>query len=434
MINIRLDTHAYDYPEIAMPDVWRVRFSPEAPTIGDLASSVRAAIHTLAQDPRIRTGAQVAVGVGSRGIDRLPEVVATVVDALRALRCQPFVVPAMGSHGGATADGQVAILAGYGISYETVGSPIRATMDAPQVASLDDGFPVYFDANALAADAVVVVNRIKHHTDFVGEIESGIAKMCAVGLGKQRGAASIHRFGAGGLRDLMPRVARALVASTNIVGGVALIENAYGRIAEVHAVAAADIANEKERELLARARSLAPRLAFDNVDVLVVDRMGKDISGSGVDSHVVGRLRMPSIAEGSWPGARVRMVTVLDLTERTRGNAAGLGLVDVVTRRLAEKIDFAVTSTNHRTSGEGGAYRSTIPIIAEDARMAVRVAMGMCGRGRISDIRLARIADTENVTLLEVTQPLLAEAHARADLTVVSGPAPLNPSSPLTPT
>ena len=431
MIELRLDTSAYDYPEIAMPNVWRVRHSPDAPEIGDLEKAVREAARRLCADERVHPGADVAVGVGSRGIDRLPSIVAATVSTLKQAGCRPFIVPAMGSHGGATAEGQMAILASYGITEGTVGAPVRATMEAFQVATLDDGYPVYFDANALAADAVVVVNRIKHHTDFVGEIESGIAKMCAIGLGKQRGAASIHRFGADGLRDVMPRVARALVQSVPIVGGIAIIENAFGRVAEVHALPAGCIASTEEKALLARARQLAPRLAFDALDVLVVDVMGKDVSGSGVDSHVVGRLRMPSIPEGSWSGPRIRMVTVMDLTTKTRGNAAGLGLVDVVTRQLVEKIDFHATMMNHRTSGEGGAYRSTIPIIAEDPRMAVRVAMGMCGRGRLSNIRLARIHDTERVTMLEVSEALMEEARSRADLQVIGGPWSLNPESPL---
>lgn len=419
MLDIRIDPSAFDYPDVRVPLVWTVRHKVGAPVLEDVPGAVQASLDRLWADPRLKPGASVAIGVGSRGIDNLVTAVRTVVSALRERGMKPFIVPAMGSHGGATAEGQEQILRDYGIMGENVGAPVRATMEVEQVGALEDGYPVFFDKNALAADAVLVINRIKHHTDFSGDIESGLCKMCAIGLGKQHGAARIHRFGAQGLRHIMPQVGRRLTETTNIVGGIGLIENPYGRTAEVHGLTAKEIGREPEMALLKRARALAPRLAFDSVDVLVVDEMGKNISGSGMDTHVIGRVEMPSVPETEWDGPAVRVVCVLDVTDVSHGNAAGLGLADMTTRKLVEKVDFKVTSTNHRTSGEGGVRRGRIPLILEDAEMCVRAAIGSCGRGIEKDVRLARIRNTEFVELLEVTEALMDEVRSRTDLEIV---------------
>jgi hypothetical protein len=292
-------------------------------------------------------------------------------------------------------------------------------MEVAQVGALADGYPVFFDCNAHAADAVIVINRIKPHTDFTGEIESGICKMLAIGLGKQKGASRIHRFGATGLRDIMPQVGRRLVESCNVVGGIALIENPYGQTAEVHALFPDDIGLSREMALLKRAKELSPRLAFSDVDVLVVDQMGKNISGSGMDTHVIGRLEMPSIEESEWDAPRVRVVCTLDITDESHGNAAGLGLADLVTRRLIEKIDWQASMMNHFTSGEGGTRRGRIPIILETPEMCVRTAVGACGQGLWEKVRLVRIRNTEFVEKLEITEALLAEAQSRDDIEIV---------------
>jgi hypothetical protein len=425
-VTIRVDPTAFAYPDVPLPDVWTVRQKIDAPEITDVAQATADAVASFAADARLRPGASVAVGVGSRGISNLQLIVRIVVEGLKARGCQPFIVPAMGSHGDATVDGQTAVLRGYGITEDGVGAPIRATMDVEQVAALEDGYPVYFDRIALAADAVVVVNRIKRHTCFHGRIESGLAKMCAIGLGKHTGALAIHQFGFAAVRDTMPRVARRLLACTNIVGGIGILENAYGDTAEIHGLTADEIGSDREIELLERSRALSPRLAFDDVDVLVVDRMGKDISGSGFDTHVIGRLRMPFTPDAAWPGPTVRVIVALDLTDNTHGNATGLGLADFVTRRLIERVDFHATMTNHRTSGEGGAFRSKIPVVLTDERAAVRAAIGSCGRGRPETVRLVRIQSTAFVDTLEISAPLLDEARGRGDIEVVSGPHPMD--------
>ena len=432
-MQLNLNTRIFDFPEIELPAVWTVAWQGQVPVLADVeASTVRAVKHFLG-NPRLCPGASVAVGVGSRGIANIATIVRTVLRELKKEGMVPFIVPAMGSHGGATAQGQAAILASYGINEETMGVPVRATMDVVQLGALDDGYPIYFDRYAAEADAVVVVNRIKHHTDFKGPIESGLCKMCAIGLGKRQGADRIHRFGADGLRHIMPEIGRRLVEAGKVVGGVGVIENQFGQTAEIHGLTAPEIGRQREQDLLDHARQLAPRLAFESADVLVVDEMGKDISGTGMDTHVIGRVRMPSIPENEWDGPDVRMVVALSLTARTHGNAAGLHLADIVTRRLVEQMDVEATCTNHRTSQEGGAYRGGLPIVLETADAAVRAAIGMCGRGDRSAVRLVRIRNTEKVDTMEVSEPLLEEVQRRSDLRIVAGPHRMALEQPLEP-
>lgn len=425
-MQVDIDTTIFDFPSLTLPPVWTVAYRMDAPVIADVSGAAAKAVRALPGDPRLKPGAAVAVGVGSRGIANIAVIVREVLEGLRARGCRPFIVPAMGSHGGATAEGQAGILASYGITEDAMGAPVKATMEVVQLGSLDNGYPIYFDRFASEADAVVVVNRIKHHTDFSGPIESGLCKMCAIGLGKRQGAEAIHRFGADGLKHIMPEVGRRLVERGSVVGGVAIIENQYGQTAEIHSVAGAEIGRDWERELLNHARTLAPRLAFDEADVLIVDEMGKDISGTGMDTHVIGRVRMPSITESDWDGPSVRMVVTLGLTEKTHGNAAGLGLADIVTRRLVEQMSMSATCTNHRTSQEGGAYRGGMPIVLETAEAAVRAGIGLCGRGDRDAIRLVRIRNTELVDTLEVSAAYLDEVGRRPELEIISGPHPLD--------
>jgi hypothetical protein len=433
-LNIEISTTAFDYPQIALPEVWVVRQRVVAPRELDPAGAAGRAAAAILAGPRAPApGSTQALAVGSRGIANIAVMVRAVVDAVRGAGLKVFIVPAMGSHGGATADGQAEVLASYGITAEAMGAEVRSSMEVQQVDTLDDGYPVYCDANALSADAVLLINRIKHHTDFTGPIESGLCKMCAIGLGKRKGADSIHWFGADGLRHVMPEVGRRVARAANVLGGVAVLENQYGQTAEVHALTVEEIGREAESRLLDRARGMAPRLSFPEIDVLVVDFMGKDISGSGMDTHVIGRVRMPSIPETTWDGPNVRMVATMDVSPASHGNAAGLGLADIVTRRLIERTDMAATYTNHRTSGEGGAYRGRIPIVMEDGAAAVRAAMGLCGRGGPERTRVARIRDTEHVEVVEICGRLLADAGSRDDIEVLSGPHPFEPDIPLEP-
>jgi len=438
-LRIELPTGIFTYPDIPMPQVWTV----EQP-VGACALSpaeVEAAVHGSVESLLAAWGGKrgtVAIGVGSRGLDNLQRIVRTAVEELRAAGFEPFIVPAMGSHGGATADGQTQVLASYGIDRESVGADVRATMDVVEVGRLEGpdageftGFPLVVDRIAYEADAILPINRIKAHTCFTGPIESGVAKMMAIGLGKRQGADGIHRHGAHGLRELIPRVGRALVSRLPVIGGIALIDDALGHTAEIHALAPSEIGRGSETDLLEHARTMMPHLPFDSMDVLVIDEMGKNISGTGMDTHVIGRMNMPSIPPADWPGPDVRVVAVLDLTPETHGNATAIGLADIATRRLIEKVDWVATLTNMRTSGEGGMLKSQIPLIMETGEDCVRTSMGACGQFPPERVRLARIRNTLDLRYFEVTEPLAEEARRKPGLTVSASSHTLDLCAPV---
>ena len=425
-LDIPLDV--FTYPHIALPSVWSVeqRFTTAALSEDEITAQVTSAVNAfIANDSRLKPGATVAVGSGSRGLDNLVCVVKAAVAALRAGGIQPFLIPAMGSHGGATAEGQTSLLLDYGLTSEAVGAEIMATMDVVEVGKLSgddagpfEGHTVWYDGIANGADAVLLINRIKPHTDFSGDIESGIGKMAAIGLGKRIGAEGIHNYGAQGLKELMPRVARYLARNANIVGGIALIENELGRTAEIHAVHPHEIASDGEKRLLARARELSPRIPFDNLDLLVIDEMGKNISGAGMDTHVIGRGFMPSISEANWGGPDIRLIAVLDLTPQSHGNATALGLADMTTRKLVEKIDFETMMINMRTSGEGGIIRARMPLILPTSDDCVRTGYATCGHGNLKEVRFARIRNTADTQFLHISEALVDEARADPSLIV----------------
>lgn len=440
-LDIPLDI--FTYPHIGMPSVFSVeqRFKTPALTEHEIELQVTAAVKQFAAtDARLKPGATVAIGSGSRGLDNLVCVVRAAVAALKAEGIQPFLIPAMGSHGGATAEGQSSLLIDYGLTQTAVGADILATMDVVELGRLSgpeagsfEGHSVCYDRIAHGADAVLIINRIKPHTDFTGDIESGIGKMAAIGLGKRKGAEGIHHYGAHGLRELMPRVARYLARFANIVGGIALIENELGHTAEIHSVAPRDIAAEGEMRLLKRARELSPRIPFGELDLLVIDEMGKNISGAGMDTHVIGRGFMPSIPEESWGGPNIRLIAVLDLTAPSHGNATALGLADMMTRQLLEKVDFEAMLINMRTSGEGGIMRARLPLIMPTAEDCVRTGYGACGRGNLNEVRFARIRNTADTQFLQISEALVSEARADPSLIVSDSSATLDLSLPVKP-
>lgn len=292
-------------------------------------------------------GASIAVAVGSRGIADIVPVARAVIDHLKAAGCRPFIVPAMGSHGGGTAEGQVDVLRMLGVTEEAVGAPIRATMDVVSPGEAD-GAPLYVDRLAWESDGIVLINRVKPHTDFIGPVESGLMKMLVIGLGKQVGADYYHRLGVvRGLEVTIPIAARALLERTKILFGVALVENEEHQTALVR-VAPPGAIESMETQLLKVARSHLPGLPVDDIDLLVVDEMGKDISGAGLDPNVIGRSSAAWSPKRERP--RVSRVFVADLTAASEGNAAGLGAVDAVSKSFLDKIDMAATTVNAFTS------------------------------------------------------------------------------------
>ena len=387
--------------------------SPELP-VEDIPARVRAELRPIAG--RISVDDRVAITAGSRGIANMPAILRACGEAVRELGGDPFVMPAMGSHGGATADGQRDVLAGYGITRESVGMPVVSSMDVQQIGCVDD-VPVYMSTTALEADHVLLVNRIKPHTDFHGPIESGLAKVCAIGLGKQRGAQTIHSYGTRGLVELMPRVARCIIEKTDkIVGGLAILENPNDRTADLAFVDVDGIAAEPEQALLRRAGTLIGALPFDALDVLIVDEIGKNVSGTGMDTNVIGRMFVPGVPEPERP--RITAIVALDVTEESHGNAVGIGLADFTTERLVQKIDWHALYTNAYTSGTGGLLRSRLPSVLPNDRAAIATAMRMVGQPDSSKIRLVRIKNTLTAAHVQFSASLLqAASAARVEVT-----------------
>jgi len=404
-----------------VPRVGLVRQRLEAPVESDPEGAAEretaAVLRGLGRAP-----GPVAVGVGSRGVANLAALVRGAVRALRAAGWEPFIVPAMGSHGAATAEGQAQVLAGYGVTEAGVGVAVRASMATAVVGELD-GLPIHADALAVQAGAVFLVARVKPHTDFRGRWESGLAKMAAIGLGKQAGAQVIHSAGVPGLRDLMPRAARLLAGSGLLLGGLGVVENQRDQTALVRGVPAEGVAGEPEAALLERARELMPRLPFDRLDVLVVDRMGKDLSGTGLDTNVLNRMRI--VGEPEPEGLQIAAIAVLDLTDASHGNAIGVGLADFIPERLRGKIDVEATYANSLTAGIVGLERAKLPMTLPSDLDAVLAAIAARGRPAGVPLELAWIADTLHTEVLAVSERLWELAAGRADLERIAEPKPM---------
>lgn len=388
----------------------------DAPGLSDPAAAVRSAMVESQLLSRLKAGASVAVGVGSRGIANLPIIVKTVMEVLQAVGARPFVFPAMGSHGGATAEGQKALLSELGITEQNLGVEIRATMEVVQVGELREGVPLFQDRNAASADHTLLINRVKCHTDFHGTLESGLAKMAVIGMGKQRGATVMHALGVAGFQKYLAPAARVYESNSNLIGGLAILENARGETAEVVALTAAEIGGPKEMALVQKAKALMGTLPFEEIDVLVIQRIGKHISGTGMDTNVIGRLMIPRQPEPTG-GPDIALIVVLDLAEQSCGNAAGIGLANVTTARLVRKADWVATYTNAITSGIFGMQRTSIPITMADDRRAIQVAVRCCGQ-RAEHARLVFIEDTLHLERLWVSPNLrpVVEAHPRLSL------------------
>ena len=384
------------------------RFRREVPS-GALAD-VGAAVHgelTETFGSGDVAGRRIAVGLGSRGVANYALVARRIVDWLRRHGAQPFIVPAMGSHGGATAEGQREVLAGWGITPDSMGVPVRATMEAVEVGrSGDPPVRVFMDRNAHQADAVLVVNRVKPHTDFHGPVESGLIKMAVIGLGKRRGAEAIHFHGVYGLAHLIRPAFDVVRASGKLLGGVALVEDGREQTAAVRAARAADIP-ACEAQCLAQARRNMAALPLDRIDVLVLDEIGKEISGTGMDTNVVGRLGIAGVAEPESP--RVRRIVVLGLTEASHGNALGIGLADVTTRRFEQQVDHEVTNANVITSTF--LERGRLPLVAANDAEALRWAIHTCGAA-VADAAVVRVRNTLALETLLLSRPAADRARA----------------------
>jgi len=398
---------------MALPNVVRVRQGFDKTRLDDPCGAVSRNLQDLLGG-KLAPGSRVAITAGSRGINNLVGMTRAAAEAVKSIGGQPFIIPSMGSHGGATGEGQQSLLADLGISERTMGCPVVSSMEVEQIGRTPIGTPVYLDRNALRADGIVVINRIKPHTAFHGEIESGLCKMLAVGLGKHRGAQQMH---AAGLGAAIVETARVILAKAPVLAGVAVLENALDETAEIHVVPPGQF-EETDRALLTRAWKVLPRVPLDPLDVLVVDEMGKNISGTGMDVNVIGiGPRVGGKMEMGHPV--VSTLVVLGLTPETHGNANGVGLADITTRRLVGSIDYTSTYTNVLTTRLWSAGR--LPVIMETDREAIETAVGEVPPDQV---RLVRIKNTLHLEELEISEALLPRAK-EVGLTVVAGPRSL---------
>lgn len=364
---------------------------------------------------RIKPGQQVAVAVGSRGVANIAALTKTTIDAIKQAGAHPFIVPCMGSHGGATAEGQREVLHHLGITEEAMGAPIRSSMEVVKIDQLPNGLPVYVDKYASEADAIIVINRVKPHTAFRGPIESGIMKMISIGLGKQKGAEACHQLGFKYMAENVPAMARIMLDKLPIVFGIALVENAYDQTCIVEVLPAEQI-EEREIELLKIAKARLPKILFEQIDVLVIDYIGKNISGDGMDPNVTGRYPTP-YAHG---GPDVSKMVVLDTTPETKGNANGVGTADFTTQRLVDKMDLAATYANGLTSTVCAPTK--IATTLENDFYAIKAAIKTCNILDYTKCRLVRIQDTLHLGEIEISVNLLEEARLHPDIEILTEP------------
>jgi len=402
-----------------LPTIFRVRQKFDAPRVNDIAGEVAAQLASLKLGDRIRPGQSVAITAGSRGIANIATITKAIVDHVRSLGAAPYIVPAMGSHGGGTVEGQLQVLASYGITEPFCGCPIRASMETVVVCQTIEGFDVHFDRHAFGADHVIVCNRIKPHTDFVGDVESGLMKMMLIGLGKHTGAKIYHRaiqdysFG-----QIVRSVAGRVLESCRIAAGVAIVENGYDETAAIRAVAPAEF-EARETELLVMAKRLLPRLPFEQIHLLIIDEIGKNISGTGMDTNVVGRkFQVHRAARNEVP--KVKRILIRGLTEATHGNASGIGLAEFCTRRAVEQTNIEMTRINCLTAGHISA--AMMPLDYPTDRAAIEAALPTVGMIEPQEAKVVWIHNTLELGEVECSSAYWEEARARDDLEILGEP------------
>ena len=352
---------------------------------------------------KIKPGMSIAVGVGSRGIENLYEIVKNLIYIIKGYGANPFIIPAMGSHGGATAEGQKKVLASYGITEDNLGVPIKSSMEVVEIAKYKGKVPIYFDKIAFHADAIIPINRVKIHTDWRGEVESGLLKMLVVGFGKHKGATEIHSLGMDNFHKIIPEVGSIIINKAPVIFGVACIEDAYGQTAEIRALMPKEFYTQ-EREMLKRSKKNMAKINISQIDVLVIDEIGKDISGDGVDPNIIGRFRGKQ--KNDVKGPKVEQVVILGLSKRTHGNAYGMGYADIVTKELFDGVDFTSTYTNAITAGELFAVK--VPLTANSDKEAIGLALNIIQK-RASDVRLVRIKNSLKLSEIIVSETIYNE-------------------------
>jgi len=400
-----------------LPKMYRICQRFDDTRVKDIRATVRAELGRLAWSA-IQPGQRVAITAGSRGIADIAEVLAAIVEFLKSLDADPFLFPAMGSHGGATAAGQVAVLEQLGVTEASVKAPIVSSMETAEIGLTEDRVPVFMDKNALAADHIVVVNRIKSHTKFKAPIESGLMKMMAIGMGKLKGAELYHKAAVQHtFFKIIADAARLVLTEAPVICAVGILENAYGQTAKIKALKTAEI-ESKEKDLLLLSKKMMAKLPFNEIDLLIIDEMGKDISGVGIDPNITGRNRD---LLGVFPHpAEVKRLFVRDLTDRSKGNATGIGLADITTQKLVDKIDYAATYKNCITGIS--LEKAAVPMHFGNDRGAIEVALGCIGAIPAAKSKIVRIKNTLRLDSAEVSEAYAAMIQQKPDLEILSGP------------
>lgn len=403
---------------IPIPRMVRAEQTFPAPRIADVAASLREELAKSGVLSRIKPGMSIAIAVGSRGVADIPTLTRVTVQAVKDQGGQPFIVPAMGSHGGATAEGQLDVLANLGVTEESAGCPIRSSMEVVEIGRLDNGLPVYIDKHAHGADGIIVINRVKPHTAFRGASESGMVKMITIGLGKQKGAESCHAYSFRHMAEHLLAMAAISLAHAPILFAVGTVENAYDQVAKIAVVPAENIL-AVDRQLLIEAKANMPKILFSQFDVLIVDQIGKDISGDGMDPNVTGRYPTP-YASG---GPEIAKIAILDLTDKTHGNANGMGTADFVTRKLVNKVNFPMMYANGLTSTVVGPTH--MPTVLESDYDAIRAAIKTCNARNLAQAKIIRIKNTLSLGHIMISEALLEQARQTPGVTVTGQPAEL---------
>lgn len=399
---------------MSFPQVALVKQHSDVPAIKNVADVVRQEVARL--NLQVKCGARIAIAVGSRGIDNHVLVVRTLAEELKALGAEPFIVPAMGSHGGASAAGQVMVLETLGITEKSIGVPIRSSMEVILLGTTATGIPVFIDKMAAQSDGIVLVHRIKAHTDFDGPIESGLMKLITIGLGKHKGAQIAHRFAVQrGFNQVIPVVARYVLKKVPVLFGMGLVENFYHETTVIRA-AKPECLEAIEIELLQESKEMMARLPFDSLDLVVVQEIGKKISGTGMDTNVVGRIYNVAEPEAEFP--QYTRIVVLDLADDTYGNAVGIGMADLTTRRVVDKIDFKATAINCLTGA--CPEKGRIPITMESAREAIAAALMICGPVEAKDARMVWLKNTLELDQFYISRALIPEIAANPNLEMLS--------------
>ena len=398
------------------PKMIRVRQTFEKATLENIPQEISAHLAKLGLEKIVKNGDTVAVACSSRGIANYSIIVKSVISFLKQLGLTPFIIPAMGSHGGATSDGQRRVLEHFGITEEEMGVPIRSSLDVIQLGETEEHIPVYLDKEASKADHIVLINRIKKHTEFEHEFESGLLKMMGIGLGKQKGASTYHEaMLTYGYPGVILSVAGKVLQCTNVLFGVGVVENGYCRTYKID-IARPNKIEEMEKELFKEAKKLSPSLPFDEADILIIDEMGKDISGTGFDTKVVGRIGLPLVTKEP-ESPKVKRILVCDLTEGSEGNAVGVGIADLITQRLLDNIDMDALNINTITGvcPEMG----KIPLTLKNDREAIKIAIKCVGLIPLDELKIIRIKNTSLLSEVDISEGYEEELSKRNDLEVI---------------